>query len=58
MDAQCLGWRRAQQITNVTVRFAWSRQVPQASGQMMPETRDAVPAYAVTGAFTAQPGQK
>lgn len=49
--------RRAQQITNVTVKLACSRQVPQASGQMMQETRDVVPPYALTGAFTTQPGQ-
>ena len=49
--------RRAQQITNVTVKLACSVQVPQASGQMMQETRDAVAPYALTGAFTAQPGQ-
>jgi hypothetical protein len=49
--------RRAQQITNVTVKLTCTRQVPQASGQMMQQTQEVVPAYAVTGAFAAQPGQ-
>jgi len=49
--------RRAQQVTNVTVRLTCARQAMQASGQMQQQTQDVVPAFALTGAFTAQPGQ-
>ena len=49
--------RRAQQVTNVTVRLTCAHQAMQASGQMQQQTQDVVPAFALTGAFTTQPGQ-
>ncbi len=50
------GGKRAQQITNVTVRLTVTQQVMQ-NGQLMQQTRDLVPALTLAGAFTAQPGQ-
>ena len=50
------GGRRAQQITNVTVKLTVSMQVPQ-NGQMMQQTRDLAPPAVVSGPFTAQAGQ-
>ncbi|MEZ4406955.1 MAG: sporulation protein [Polyangiales bacterium] len=49
--------RRAQQITNITVKLTCAMQTPQPSGQMHQQTRDISPAMQVTGPFTAQPGQ-
>ncbi len=49
--------RRAQQITNITVKLSCSMQTPQPSGQMQQQTRDVSPAMQVTGPFAAQPGQ-
>ncbi len=49
--------RRAQAVTRVTVKLTCTRQVPQASGQLMQQTLDVVPALTVSGAFTSQSGQ-
>lgn len=51
------GGRRAQQVTNVTVRVNQTLQTPQPSGQLMQQTRELVPTMTVSGPFTAQSGQ-
>jgi hypothetical protein len=50
------GGRRAQQITNVTVKLTMTQQVNQ-NGQLTQKTQDLAAPTVLSGPFTAQPGQ-